>query len=61
MNEHAHHTPASLAIFTMAAIKAATDAFDRGDSNVCDALDAIIEAVDEFRSAAAARSRREAA
>ena len=61
MIDHEHHTPTALAIFTMAAIKAATDAFESGDSNVGDALDTIIEAVDEFRAAAADRSRREAA
>ena len=61
MIDHEHHTPTARAIFTMAAIKAATDAFESGDSNVGDALDTIIEAIDGFRAAAADRSRREAA
>ena len=61
MPDHKHHTATPLAIFTMAAIKAATDAFESGDSNVCDALDTIIEAIDDFRAGAAGRIRREAA
>lgn len=56
-----HSTPAALAIFTLAAIKAATDDFERGDANVCVTLDAIMEAIDDFRVAAADRCRREAA
>jgi hypothetical protein len=61
MTDHEHHTPAALAIFTLAAIKAATDAFDSGDTSASDALDAIVEAIDDFRAAAADRSQREAA
>jgi hypothetical protein len=61
MTDQQHCTPAALAIFTMAAIKTATDAFESGDSNVGDALNAIIEAIDDFRTAAIDRSRREAA
>ena len=61
MTNHQQHTPAALAIFTVAAIKTATDAFESGDTNVYDSLDAIIEAIDEFREAAADRGRREAA
>jgi hypothetical protein len=56
-----HSTPAALAIFTLAAIKASIDAFERGDTNVRDALDGIVEAIDDFRLAAADRCRREAA
>jgi len=38
-------TLAARAVLAMAEIKAATDAFDRGDMNVFDALDAISVAV----------------
>jgi hypothetical protein len=61
MTDQQHCTPAALAIFTMAAIKAATDAFESGDTNVCDALDTIAAAIAELRAAAADRSRPEAA
>jgi hypothetical protein len=61
MTDQQHCTPAALAIFTLAEIKAAIESFDRGDSNVGDALNAIIEAIDDFRTAAIDRSRREAA
>lgn len=47
------------AILTLAEIKAATEAFDRGDTNVCAALDAIIVAIEAYRNAMA--SRRDAA
>ena len=43
---------AKAAILTLAEIKAATDAFDRGDINVFDALDEIRMAVDVYRAAA---------
>ena len=46
------------AILTLAEIKAATEAFDRGDANAFDALEEIVVAVDAWR---AARPRREAA
>jgi hypothetical protein len=61
MTHHEHRAPAALAIFTLTAIKAATDAFESGDINVCDALDAIIEAIDDFRAGAADHSRHDAA
>jgi hypothetical protein len=61
MTDHEQHAPAAIAIFTVAAIKTATDAFESGDTNVYDALDAIIEAIDGFRAAATDCSRREAA
>jgi hypothetical protein len=61
MTDRTHHTPASLALFTLAEIKAATDAFDSGDTNVFSTLDVIIEAIEQFRSAAVDRSRCEAA
>lgn len=47
-------TPAT-AILTLAEIKAAVEAFDRGDTNVFDALDAIVVAVEACRNAAALR------
>lgn len=49
----------ALAILTLAEIKAATEAFDRGDTNVIEALDVIIVAVEAYQGAA--QSRREAA
>lgn len=61
MNDHEHLTAPALAIFTMAAVKAAIDAFEGGESNVRESLDAIIAAIDEFHAGAADRTRREAA
>ena len=61
MTHHEHHTPATLAIFTLAAIKAATDGFESGDTNAFGTVDAVVEAIDDFRAAATDRSRREAA
>jgi hypothetical protein len=43
---------AKRAILTMAEIKAATEAFDRGDINVFDALDEIRIAVEAYCAAA---------
>jgi len=43
---------AKRAILTLAEIKAATEAFDRGDINVFDALDEIRMAVEAHRAAA---------
>jgi|APCry1669188879_1035177.scaffolds.fasta_scaffold55291_2 hypothetical protein len=45
-------TRSAVAILTMAEIKAATDGFNSGKTNVFDALDSIIAAVDAYRSAA---------
>jgi hypothetical protein len=50
---------AKRAVLVMAEIKAATDAFDRGDTNVFDALDAIRVAVEAYAESEA--GRREAA
>jgi hypothetical protein len=50
---------AVVAIFTLAEIKGATQAFDRGQTNVFGALDAIMVAIEAYQTAAAAR--REAA
>jgi hypothetical protein len=41
-------TLAKRAVLVMAEIKAATDAFDRGDTNAFDALDAIRVAVEAY-------------
>jgi len=50
---------ATTAILTLAEIKAAVEAFDRGKSNVFDALDAIIVAVEAHQAAMAHDGRRE--
>lgn len=50
---------AKTAILTLAEIKAATQAFDKGETNVFEALDAIEVAIDAYRRAA--QSRRDAA
>lgn len=49
----------ALAVLTLAEIKAATEAFDRGDTNVIEALNVITVAVEAYQGAA--RSRYEAA
>ncbi len=52
--------PISLpAILTLAEIKAAVEAFDRGDTNLFDALDAILVAVEAYQAATASDSQRE--
>jgi hypothetical protein len=56
-----HLAPATLALFTLAEIKAATEGFDRGDTNVFDTLDEIVVAVAIFQEAARRRPGREAA
>ncbi len=47
------------AILTLAEIKAATEAFDRGDTNVFGTLDTILVAVEAYQKAMS--SRRDAA
>jgi len=47
------------AILTLAEIKAAVEAFDRGDSNVFDALDAIVVTVEAHQAATAGTSQRD--
>lgn len=42
---------AKSAILTLAEIKAAAEAFDRGESNVLDTLDAIASAVEAYEAA----------
>ena len=50
---------ATTAILTLAEIKAAVEAFDRGDTGVFDALDAISVAVEAHQAAMAHHGRRE--
>jgi len=50
---------ATTAILTLAEIKAAIEAFDRGESNVLDALEEIIAAVHAQQKAMAHDARRE--
>jgi hypothetical protein len=52
-------TRSAVAILTMAEIKAATDGFNSGKTNVFDALDAVAVAIEAFREAE--RPRRKAA
>lgn len=61
MTDRNHPMPASLALLALMEIKAATKAFDSGDTNVFDALDTIIAAIEDVRAAASDRGRREAA
>jgi hypothetical protein len=53
------HPLAKSAMLTMAEIKAATEAFERGETNVFDALDAVVVAIEAYR--ASERLRRKAA
>jgi hypothetical protein len=46
------------AILTLAEIKAAVGAFDRGDANVFDTLGVIVMAVEEYQTAANAKPKR---
>ena len=39
------------AILTLAEVKAAVEAFDRGDTNAFDAMDAVIFAVESYHAA----------
>jgi hypothetical protein len=49
------------AILALAGIKVAVEGFDRGETNVFDALDAIIMEVDTYRAVARTESGLEAA
>lgn len=49
------------AILTLAEIKAAVEAFDHGDSNVFEVLDAIIVTVEVYQATATSETRRDAA
>ncbi len=59
MSEHELRNPTSLAILTLAEIKAATQSFDSGQANISDALDEIMFAIEAYRRAT--NVRREAA
>ncbi|MFM1996945.1 MAG: hypothetical protein RLZZ111_1332 [Planctomycetota bacterium] len=61
MKAHKRPSPATLALCTLAEIKAATEGFDRGEANVFDALDQIAVAVAAFQAATPDRVRRGAA
>ena len=61
MNAYHRTVPAGLALFTLAQIKAATEGFDRGDTNLFDALDEIVVAIAAYQAAARDRVRGEAA
>lgn len=49
---------ARTAICTIAEIKSAVEAFDRGESNVFDALDVIVVAVEAYRAATVEKAGR---
>jgi hypothetical protein len=50
-------SPAAMAIFALAEIKGVTQAFDKGQTNVFDALDAIMVALEAYQEGAAARQK----
>lgn len=54
-------TRAKAVILVLAEIKAAVEAFDRGETNAFDALDAIVMEVEAYRAAACSDKRRDAA
>jgi hypothetical protein len=53
--------PSPLAILTLADITSATDAFNRGEINVFDALDSIITAIAAYQATSLPEGRRHAA
>ena len=59
MHEHRAIPPSAVAILAIVEIKAATEAFDRGEANVFEALDAIAAAAEAARGVI--RAAREAA
>ena len=59
MNKSRSLPAAKSAIITLAEIKAAAEAFDRGDTNVFDALEQMAVAIDAYRNAV--EPRRDAA
>jgi hypothetical protein len=61
MTSENQRAPCAVAIFALAEIKSAADAFDRGECNVCEALDAIVVAVDAYQAAIRPASRQDAA
>ncbi|MEI6239383.1 MAG: hypothetical protein WCR51_03255 [Planctomycetia bacterium] len=52
---------AKAVILTLAEIKAAVEAFDRGETNAFDAMDAIVMQVEAYRARARSHNRRDAA
>jgi len=52
---------AKAVILTLAEIKAAAEAFDLGETNAFDAMDAIVTEVEAYRAAARSDKRRDAA
>jgi hypothetical protein len=61
MNKPDTISAAKAAILTLAEIKAAADAFDRGETNAFDALDAIVMEVEAYQAAARSDKQRNAA
>jgi hypothetical protein len=61
MTSDRRQTESAFAIFTLAEIKAATIAFDRGESNVFDSLDAIVVVVEAYQAGVRKKPRRDAA
>lgn len=59
MNTSKNRSLTHAVIIAIAEIKAAAEAFDRGETNAYDAIDAIIVAIEAYR--AAAERRRDAA
>jgi hypothetical protein len=53
MRPRRNQSSPTIAVLALAEIKAAIEAFDRGETNVFDALDAIIVAVENQRTATA--------
>lgn len=52
MNETDTNSSTKAAIITLAEIKAALEAFDRGETNVFDALDSVVVAIEAYQAAA---------
>ncbi len=61
MRPRRNRSSQTAAVLTLAEIAAAFEAFNRGDSNVLDALDAIIMAVEAHQAVLRPESRREVA
>jgi hypothetical protein len=61
MRQQSNPLRSATAVLVLAEIKAAIEAFDRGDTNVSDAFDVIIIAVESYQAAASAELRHNAA
>jgi nitrate reductase NapAB chaperone NapD len=59
MRPHSVQSTPAIAILALAEIKASIEAFDRGDVNVFDALDAIVVVVEARQAAMVRVARRE--